>query len=65
MNDKEKAKKWDDLVAKSGNAGSVIDIEGQKWLLVHPEMQRWVEINSDIVEWMTEGVKFAPRSDCG
>ena len=25
----------------------------------------WIEANQDIVEWMTEPVKFPPRSDCG
>jgi len=54
MNDKEKATKEE-----------VLDIEGQKWLLIHPEMKEWVESHTDMVEWMTEAVKFAPRSDCG
>ena len=65
MNDKEKAKRWDELVAKSGNGGSVINIDGQKWLRMHPEMERWVDTNADMVEWMTEATKFPPRSDCG
>ena len=25
----------------------------------------WMDINQDMVEWMTEPVKFASRSDCG
>tara|TARA_R110000824_G_scaffold254899_2_gene443875 strand:+ start:1715 stop:1957 length:243 start_codon:yes stop_codon:yes gene_type:complete len=25
----------------------------------------WIEANQDIVEWMTEPVKFPARSDCG
>ena len=64
MNDKEKAKKYDALIAKSGN-GDVIDIEGEKWLRIHPEMQQWIDHNADMVEWMTEATKFPPRSDCG
>ena len=58
MNSKEKAEKYDELVEKSGNGDDVIDIEGQKWLRMHPEMEKWVE-------WMTEAMKFPPRSDCG
>ncbi len=27
--------------------------------------QWWIEYHSDMVEWMTEPVKFPPRSDCG
>jgi len=65
MNNKEKAEKWDDIVEKSGNGDNVIDIEGQKWLRVHPEMERWADTNSDMVEWMTDMMKFPPRSDCG
>ena len=65
MNDKEKADKWDSLVAKSGDGDRVIDIEGQKWLRLHPEMERWVDVHSDMVEWMTDAVQFPPRSDCG
>ena len=38
MNNKEKADKYDELVEKSGNGDDVIDIEGQKWLRMHPEM---------------------------
>jgi len=67
MNDKEKAEKWEEMVAKSGNGGSVIDIEGQKWLRIHPEMEKWVEANSEMVEWMTDITHKdrQPRSDCG
>ena len=66
MNDREKAKKWDSIVAKSGNGNNIINIEGQKWLRMHPEMERWVDSNSDMVEWMTEANKHrTPRSDCG
>ena len=60
MNNKEKADKYDELVDRSDNGDDIIDIEGQKWLRIHPEMER-----SDMVEWMTEAVKFPPRSDCG
>lgn len=28
-------------------------------------VQWWIEYHSDLVEWMTEPVKFPPRSDCG
>ena len=55
MNDKEKAAKHEEI----------LDIEGQKWLLMNPEMERWVESHTDMVEWMTEAVRFPPRSDCG
>ncbi len=65
MNSKEKADKYDELVEKSGNGDDIIDIEGQFWIRMHPEMERWVESHTDMVEWMTEAVKFPPRSDCG
>ena len=65
MTDKEKAEKYDELVEKSGNGDDVIDIEGQKWLRMHPEMQGWADSNKEMVEWMTEAMKFPPRSDCG
>ena len=65
MNDKQKADKYDELVEKSGNGDDVIDIEGQRWLRIHPEMERWVDTHGDMVEWMTEAMKFPPRSDCG
>lgn len=29
------------------------------------EIERWIELNAEIVEWMTEPMKFPPRSDCG
>ncbi len=29
------------------------------------ETERWIELNAEIVEWMTEPMKFPPRSDCG
>ena len=29
------------------------------------ETERWIELNAEIVEWMTEPIKFPPRSDCG
>ena len=65
MNDKEKADKYDELIKKASSGKKVIDIERQKWLLVHPEMKEWAESHTDMVEWMTEEVKFAPRSDYG
>ena len=65
MNDKEKANQYDELIKKAKSGDKVIDIEGQKWIRIHPEMQRWAESNSDMVEWMTEAMKFPPRSDCG
>ena len=65
MNDKEKATKYDELLAKANSGEEVLDIEGQKWLLIHPEMENWMHSHADMVEWMTEAVKFAPRSDCG
>ena len=65
MNDKEKAAKYDELIGKAQGGEEVLDIEGQKWLLIHPEMERWVESHTDMVEWMTEAVKFPARSDCG
>ena len=46
MNNKEKADKYDELVEKSGNGDDVIDIEGQKWLRMHPEMEKWMESHS-------------------
>ena len=65
IKDKEKADKYDELVEKSGNGDDVIDIEGQKWLRIHPDMQQWIESHAEMVEWMTEAVKFPERSDCG
>mgnify|MGYP000630888359 CR=1 FL=1 len=65
MNDKEKANKYNDLIKKSDNGDDIIDIEGQTWLRIHPDMQRWVDFHTEMVEWMTEVVKFPARSDCG
>ena len=65
MNDKEKAKKYEELLKKSNNGDDVIDIEGEKWLRIHPEMKQWAESHADMIEWMTQAVKFPPRSDCG
>ena len=65
MNDEEKAAKYDELLKKANSGEEVLDIEGQKWLLMHPDMQNWVDAHADMVEWMTEAVKFPPRSDCG
>ena len=65
MNDKEKAKKYDKLVEKSDNGDDVIDFEGQAWLRIHHEMERRVDSHADMVECMTEAMKFPPRSDCG
>ena len=65
MNDKEKADKYDELVEKSSNGDDTIDIEGQKWIRMHPEMEAWVNMNKDMVEWMTEVGKYPPRSDHG
>lgn len=65
MNDKEKAEKWDEVVKKSTNGDDTIDIEGERWVRIHPEMKQWADCHADMVEWMTQAVKFAPRSDCG
>jgi hypothetical protein len=65
MSYKEKANKYDELIKKAQGGEEVLDIEGQKWLLMHPNMERWVDAHSDMVEWMTEAVKFPPRSDHG
>tara|TARA_B100000029_G_C17455391_1_gene916525 strand:- start:765 stop:962 length:198 start_codon:yes stop_codon:yes gene_type:complete len=65
MNDREKASKYNELIKKANSGQDVIDIEGQKWVRMHPEMQQWAEYNSDMVEWMTEIIRFPPRSDCG
>ena len=66
MNDKEKADKYDELVEKSSN-DDVIDIEGQKWLRLHPDLEAWAAMNKDMIEWMTEATdnNMTPRSDCG
>tara|TARA_R110002110_G_scaffold159686_3_gene357668 strand:- start:178 stop:345 length:168 start_codon:yes stop_codon:yes gene_type:complete len=47
------------------NEEEALDPEGDKWLIVYPNMQEWTETHSDMVEWMTETTKFPPRSDCG
>jgi hypothetical protein len=70
MNDKlnrEKAKKYDELVVKAENGDNVVDIEGQKWLRMHPDMEAWANMNKDMIEWMTEDTdkNRTPRSDCG
>ena len=65
MDSKEKANEYDRLIKKAKSGDSVIDIEGQKWLRIHPEMQQWAEYNAEMVEWMTDVIKFPPRSDCG
>ena len=65
MSYKEKASKYDELIKKAQGGEEILDIEGQKWLLMHPNMERWVDTHSDMVEWMTEAVKFPPRSDHG
>ena len=65
MNHEEKAAKYDELLEKANSGEDVLDIEGQKWLLIHPNMRQWVESHADMVEWMTEVVKFPARSDCG
>ena len=67
MTDKEKADKYDELVERSGNGDDVIDIKGQKWLRMHPDMESWLSMNKDLVEWMTEATSkdMPPRSDCG
>ena len=67
MKDKEKAKKYDQLIAQSGNGSTVIDIEGQRWLRMHPDMKEWAESHRDLIEWMTEATDKhqLPRSDCG
>jgi hypothetical protein len=65
MNDKEKAKKWDEVLKKSAGGDDIIDIEGEKWVRMHPEMQNWADTHAEMIEWMTQAVKFPPRSDCG
>ena len=65
MNDKEKANEYDELMKKAQGEDDIIDIEGQRWLRMHPDMERWVEAHGDMVEWMTEAMKYPPRSDCG
>ena len=65
MNDREKAEKYEELLKKSNSGDDVIDIEGEKWVRIHPEMKQWAESHADMVEWMTQAVKFPPRSDCG
>ena len=65
MNEKDKANKYDEIVSKTDNGHEVIDIEGQKWLRMHPDMEKWIDAHADMVEWMTEVMKFPPRSDCG
>ena len=67
MNDKEKAERYDSLVEKSGNGDDTIDIEGQKWLRMHPDVEDWANMNKDMIEWMTEATSKhrTPRSDCG
>ena len=66
MTDREKANKYNELIKKASSGQDVIDIEGQKWLRMHPDMERWVDSNSEMVEWMTEANKHrTPRSDCG
>ena len=65
MNDKEKAKKYEELLKKTKNGDDVIDIEGERWLRIHPEMKDWANCHAEMVEWMTQVVKFPPRSDCG
>jgi len=49
----------------NNNEEEVSDAQAQKWLILYPDMQSWVETHSDMVEWMTEAMKFPPRSDCG
>ena len=65
MDNKEKADKYDELVEKAKSGEEILDIEGQKWLLMHPDMGQWASMHKEMVEWMTEAVKFPPRSDCG
>jgi len=65
MNDKEKAQKWDEVVKKSTNGDDIIDIDGERWVRMHPEMKNWADSHADMIEWMTQAVKFPPRSDCG
>ena len=67
MRDKEKADKYDKLVEKSNAEGDVIDIEVQKWLRMHPNVEIWATMNKDMIEWMTEVTdnNMNPRSDCG
>ena len=65
MSDKEKAAKYDKLLQRANSGEEILDIEGQKWLLMHPDMTQWVDSHIEMVEWMTEAVKFPPRSDHG
>ena len=65
MSDKEKADKYDELVEQSSSGEDVIDIEGQKWLRMHPDVEEWANMNKDMIEWMTEAMKFPPRADHG
>ena len=60
-------KKYDELVEKSGNGDDVIDIDGQRWLRMHPDVESWANMNKDMIEWMTEATNKhrTPRSDCG
>ena len=50
---------------KTNSEEEALDVEGRKWLLIYPDMATWVERHSEMVEWMTEAVRFPPRSDCG
>ena len=67
MSDKEKADKYDELVEQSSSGEDVIDIEGQKWLRMHPDLEAWAAMNKDLIEWMTAATdnNLPPRSDCG
>jgi hypothetical protein len=52
---------------KVDRGNNVVDIEGERWLRVHPDMGAWAESHVDMIEWMTEETSKnqAPRSDCG
>jgi len=64
MSDK-KRDRYAELIEKARDGNRVVDIDGQKWLLMHPDMEQWVDSHVEMVEWMTEATRFPPRSDCG
>ena len=50
------------------NKKKILDIEIEEEEEKNNELvqtQNWIELHSEIVEWMTEPMKFPPRSDCG
>tara|TARA_R100000008_G_C3574239_1_gene164173 strand:- start:856 stop:1053 length:198 start_codon:yes stop_codon:yes gene_type:complete len=65
MNESKEMNRYEELIRKANRTKTAVDIEDQKWLLVHPEMKQWADSHTEMVEWMTEEMKFPPRSDCG